>query len=49
MSGFANWMRVQAQEELSHAMKIYDYIIQRGDRVTLTRIDSPPTEWESAT
>jgi ferritin len=48
MSGFANWMRVQAQEELSHAMKIYDYLIQRGDRVTLTQIDSPPVEWESA-
>ncbi len=48
MSGFANWMRVQAQEELVHAMKIYDFIIQRGDRVTLTRIDSPPTEWKSA-
>jgi ferritin len=47
MSGFSNWMRVQAQEELSHAMKIHDYIIQRGDRVVLTRIDSPPTEWES--
>lgn len=47
MSGFANWMRVQAQEELAHAMKIYDYIIQRGDRVTLTKIESPPTEWES--
>jgi ferritin len=47
MSGFASWMKVQAQEELSHAMKIYDYLIQRGDRVTLTRIDSPPTEWES--
>lgn len=48
MSGFSNWMRVQAQEELSHAMKIYDYVIQRGDRVTLTRIESPPTEWKSA-
>ena len=48
MSGFANWMRVQAQEELVHAMKIYDFIIQRGDKVTLTRIDSPPTEWKSA-
>lgn len=47
MSGFANWMRVQAQEELAHAMKIYDYIIQRGDRVILTKIESPPTEWES--
>ena len=48
MSGFSNWMRVQAQEELAHAMKIHDFIIQRGERVILTRIDSPPTEWESA-
>lgn len=47
MGGFGNWMRVQAQEELAHAMKIYDFIIQRGAKVTLTRIDSPPTEWKS--
>lgn len=47
LSGFANWMRVQAQEEMTHAMKIHDYIIQRGDRVTLTKIEAPPTEWKS--
>ena len=47
LSGFSNWMRVQAQEEMSHAMKIHDYIIQRGDRVTLTKIDAPPVEWKS--
>jgi len=47
LSGFANWMRVQAQEEMTHAMKIHDFIIQRGDRVTLTRIEAPPTQWES--
>lgn len=48
MSGFANWMRVQAREELAHAMRIYDFIVQRGDRVTLTKIESPPTDWESS-
>jgi len=47
LSGFANWMKVQAQEEMSHAMKIHDYIIQRGDRVLLTKIDAPQTEWNS--
>jgi ferritin len=47
LSGFANWMRVQAQEEMTHAMKIHDFIIQRGNRVTLTRIEAPPTEWKS--
>lgn len=48
LSGFANWMRVQAKEELSHAMKFYDYLVQRGARVTLTEIEAPPKEWDSA-
>lgn len=48
LSGFANWMRVQAQEERDHAMKFYDYLVTRGARVTLTEIEAPPTEWESA-
>ena len=29
LAGFANWMRVQAEEELEHGMKFYDYIIRR--------------------
>ena len=36
--GFANWMRVQAQKELEHGMKIYDYIIRRGGSVKLDDI-----------
>jgi ferritin len=47
LSGFANWMRVQAQEELMHSMKFYDYINERGGRVTLTAIESPQVEWKS--
>lgn len=47
LSGFANWMRVQAQEELMHSMKFYDYINERGGRVTLTEIAAPQTEWKS--
>jgi ferritin len=47
LGGFANWMRVQAQEELSHAMKFYDYINERGGRVTLKEIIAPQKEWES--
>jgi len=30
LPGFANWMRVQTQEELTHAMKIYDFVNERG-------------------
>jgi len=47
LRGFANWMRVQAQEEVVHAMKIYDHIIERGGRVILPAVEAPPTEWDS--
>ena len=47
LKGFANWMRVQAQEELTHAMKIFDYINERRGRVYLEAIEKPPTEWKS--
>jgi ferritin len=47
LDGFANWMHAQGQEELLHAMKFYDFIHQRGGRVLLTAIDTPPTDWDS--
>ncbi len=47
LPGFANWMRVQAQEELVHAMKFYDFINERGGRVMLQPVEGPPTEWSS--
>ena len=42
LSGFAHWMRLQAQEEVSHAMKIFDFIHDRGASATLQAIDQPP-------
>ena len=47
LDGFANWMYYQAQEELTHAMKFYDFLCQRGGRVQLTQIEAPPAEWNS--
>jgi ferritin len=47
LNGFANWMRVQTQEEVSHAMKIYDFVNERGGRVILKAIDGPQTKWDS--
>ena len=47
LSGFANWMRVQEQEERVHALAFYDYIISRGGRVKLQPIQGPPTDWPS--
>lgn len=45
--GFANWMRIQAQEEMAHAMLIYDFLIDRGYKVLLKSIDAPPNNWSS--
>ncbi|SMC20713.1 ferritin [Desulfacinum hydrothermale DSM 13146] len=47
LGGFSRWMEVQALEELSHAMKIYDYVNERGGRVTLAAIEAPPARWDS--
>ncbi len=46
--GMSTWMRVQAQEEMFHGIKIYDFINERGGRALLQTIDQPPTDWESA-
>ena len=48
LDGFANWMRVQAHEELMHAMKFFDFVSSRGGRVVLQAIDGPATDWQSA-
>ncbi len=45
LSGFSNWMKVQFEEEQFHALKLYNYIIDRGGKVTLTEIKAPKTEW----
>ncbi len=46
LNGFASWMRVQTQEEVMHAMKIYEFINERGGKVVLKAIEGPPTEWD---
>jgi len=48
LDGFANWMAVQAQEEHFHAMKFYQYIIDRGGKVVLKAIAEPEHEFKSA-
>ncbi len=48
LSGFANWMWIQSREEMSHAMRLYQHVIERGGRVILEAIDKVPTEWKSA-
>jgi ferritin len=47
LPGFAAWMRAQSQEEVEHAMKLFDFVNERGGRVTLQAIEQPPVEFES--
>lgn len=47
LKGFANWMKVQWQEELTHAMKFFNYISERGGRVKLYAVEEPQFEWDS--
>ena len=44
--GFANWMRIQFQEEQAHGMLIYDFVVNRGEKVVLTAIDAPNSNWD---
>jgi ferritin len=45
LPGFARWTRLQAKEETEHAMKFYDFILDRGGKVELLAIDQPPTNY----
>lgn len=47
LPGFGNWMRVQYQEELTHGLKIFDFINDRDGRALVLGFDAPPAEWKS--
>jgi ferritin len=47
MPGVANWMKIQAKEELTHANKFFDYVLERKGKVALRAIDAVPTEFGS--
>lgn len=47
LPGFAHWMRLQSREELGHAMKLVDFLNDRGATVELQAIDRPPQSFDS--
>ena len=47
MPGFANWMRQQATEENGHALRLFDYMHDRGGTVKLGAIEEPKSDWGS--
>jgi ferritin len=48
LPGFAHWMREQHQEELTHAMKFFDYVYDRGGNVTIAGIDKPAANFTTS-
>ena len=47
LGGFATWMRVQAQEEVGHAMRFYNHVIERRSRISVAAITATPVNWKS--
>jgi ferritin len=47
MPGAAHWFRMQVDEERTHALKFFDHIVDRGGRVSLGTVDTPPTGFTS--
>ncbi len=47
LPGFARWLRIQSREEMTHALKIFDYINDHAAKVVLQPIDRPPSEYKS--
>ena len=47
MPGAANWMRIQAQEELLHATMMFNYLVEREGRAHMAALNGPENEWAS--
>ena len=43
--GFSKWMRAQAREELTHAMKLFDFMNHRDATARLEAVPAPPSEF----
>ena len=47
LEGFAQWMKIQAQEEVFHGMKLFDHLQERGGRVILGEVGQPQADFDS--
>lgn len=48
LPGFANWTHIQFEEEMVHALKLYDHMNERGGRVKLLAIPEPRSDWNTS-
>lgn len=48
LPGMAQWLKVQVQEEMTHALRFYQYLNNRGGHAVFYAIEQPPSEFPSA-
>lgn len=46
LAGFSHWMRLQFEEEQAHAMRFFQFILDRGGKVELKAINEPKHDWK---
>jgi ferritin len=46
LPGFAAWMRSQYQEELTHALRLFDFVLEVGEKVELQEVGKPPATYK---
>jgi ferritin len=44
--GFAHWLRIQAEEEMTHALKLLDFVLDRCGTLELKPIAAPPGRFD---
>ncbi len=47
LPGFATWLRLQYEEETAHALRLFNFVHDRGGRVKLGGMPAPPTDFSS--
>lgn len=47
LNGAAHWFKIQAKEEMAHAMKFYKYLEETSSQITLKAIDAPAAKWKN--
>lgn len=47
LTGFAHWCRLQYEEEQTHAMRLFQYLLDRGGRISLAGISAPACQYDS--
>ena len=47
LKGMAHWLYVQAQEEMTHAMKFYRFILERNGHSVMPGIEGVSTDWKT--